>query len=1649
MKKLFLFLAAMLFSIGLWAEVGEVYYTFTPQKPSSGAVSDYTKTGTQTIDGMTWTVPGNQYATGALRLGGKSITNEDRVITGQSAMGDAIAKIVITHAGVTSDKLEVNSITVTAASDKDFTEDTVVKTLTSGTDFTIAKGVEDSIEFTLTDSYWAKDLYYKFAFNITNSNSSNYAWVLSSIKFYSYVAGDDDEEEEPTEQTLYLTLSDDWAGWPAKYAVYYFDDEAGTNGWSDFMTEVEDETNIYTSVIPVGYSDVIFVRLNSTATAPNWDDKWSQTVNLVIPTDGKNLFTVTSGGTGSECTGVWTKYPVVPTYYVAGSMTEWADEMVEMTEGSYTFEGLEAGKYEIKVVDNLGNWLGYDKLNTAASNTNIYGEGTGNIKFVLSEEGNVTVAYDGSKITITGSTIVAPTTVFTVTVPEGTEKAFIAGNFNSWTPTEMTAKEGEEDVFTYTFAGDIADTASYKYLAGDKWDYVEVNADDSEADNRGYAEADEVAKWKAVPVANKYVKVTAAPINWTGHYIITFADMKPHTAISGNDFIAAADAPTLVDVNDTITVAEGYDVDIRFSETAGAYNIQLPDGKYIKIPGSNAVNEADDAMALYIGYFAGSNQTGVQIADKADLTATGTRMVYANNTNYRSYTNKIDNSGYKLPTLYRKVDEAFDCADGPYNILVNGNTLVETIQGEELDGYTQYVAYLSLEKDDSIQIINSSCGAAWMPTIEDGGMSEHFTMGVNAATIDTTGCFDLYIKMKSGDDKLYIGAGVCADDTIRYYIVGDSAVMGSWDPATVGAKSDTYVFKDLAAGEYKFRLSLDGTWDNTIGFSDLTEVADGLSEGDDNNIIFTLKEAGDVTVVYNDSVFTVSGNFFYEVPVYADFNLVPGVWAEADAKMAAWIWGENLSGEWTNFFAGEGDTLTAQVNEKADYIIFVRFNGETQEPRWPGDNETNVIWNRIDTDSIDFVGRTFTVTDWGEDIYSVGTWDVYVPEVPAKYYITGDSALVVAAGVDKDHEWWANAIKVEQDTFVFVDMPAGTYAMKVVPEGTWEGSVAGFDQLTEAADGLSTDNDRNIIFTLAEAGDVTVVYNDSVFTVSGNFFYEVPEPEDSVTIYFVNTVEWEAVYAYAYTEDDEGVIQNAQWPGEAMLSTDEQANGFDVYAYKFPAKYVTIIFNNNDGEQTANLIWDEDTPFFYNNSWYASLDAIPALEADITISFVDTKNWGSVNVHLWNGITLEGTSWPGVEMTKSDEQVQGYDIYTYTFSAAIGYNMCIFNRVPDQTDDLEIHDGMIYCDSLWYSSLDEIPEIVNDEPIIDPTTTDFFIKHAGNGWTWAQMTYNEDEDKYTYVDIWGESGANLNTMSSDEGSVWYPMDYVAGADEVSLGDTVRFEYNYITKALNVVLVAEYVAPELPDDGYYIAGSMTDWADGMVALTGDDLTATIALAENEYNYYEFKVVRVVEGEQIWYGVRNWAEMTYGSSTDWNIYTGNDEYNIGLQMTKAGDYVFTVVVEEDHLSVSVVMPEPDPIQQSQYGLMIDEQFVAANINPANESELMVVGQVLEIGQTIQLYDATYEAGWVIENYNSDDSYRFVVEDGKYVVTEAGTYDFYFHLEQDADYIFVAKQTAINLEDVKAAEGKMMFNVLGQPVDETYRGIIIMKGKKSLKL
>ena len=96
----------------------------------------------------------------------------------------------------------------------------------------------------------------------------------------------------------------------------------------------------------------------------------------------------------------------------------------------------------------------------------------------------------------------------------------------------------------------------------------------------------------------------------------------------------------------------------------------------------------------------------------------------------------------------------------------------------------------------------------------------------------------------------------------KFYITGDAAALGSWNPAAIKSTEDSYTL-NLAAGSYQLKVTLEGNWDEgkVKGFSDLSEKAEGLTEGKDNNICFTLAEAGSVKVTYTSSVFKLEGKF--------------------------------------------------------------------------------------------------------------------------------------------------------------------------------------------------------------------------------------------------------------------------------------------------------------------------------------------------------------------------------------------------------------------------------------------------------------------------------------------------------------------------------------------------------------------------------------------------------------------------------------------------------------------------------------------------------------------------------------------------------------------------------------------------------------------
>lgn len=118
------------------------------------------------------------------------------------------------------------------------------------------------------------------------------------------------------------------------------------------------------------------------------------------------------------------------------------------------------------------------------------------------------------------------------------------------------------------------------------------------------------------------------------------------------------------------------------------------------------------------------------------------------------------------------------------------------------------------------------------------------------------------------------------------------------------------------------------------------------------------------------------------------------------------------------------------------------------------------------------------------------------------------------------------------------------------------------------------------------------VYNDAVqvYFISAE---EASVTPTDVTLYFVNSAEWEDVNAFVWTEGGSIV----SWPGEAMTKTSEKVHGKDVYSYTFPADNDSIIFNNGAGVQTSNdeAEYDLSKPYFNfaDLTWYASLADIP------------------------------------------------------------------------------------------------------------------------------------------------------------------------------------------------------------------------------------------------------------------------------------------------------------------------------------------------------------------------------------------------------------------------------------------------------------------------
>ena len=517
-------------------------------------------------------------------------------------------------------------------------------------------------------------------------------------------------------------------------------------------------------------------------------------------------------------------------------------------------------------------------------------------------------------------------------------------------------------------------------------------------------------------------------------------------------------------------------------------------------------------------------------------------------------------------------------------------------------------------------------GAGWNgdanQTVDITGITESTCIeitadGVTKATYTVVNCEggDTPVDPNPGDDPVVTPTA--------YYITGNEALFGAnqWKADAIAMTEAegvyTHTFTAVTAGvECQFKVT-NGTWDQSWGFANLTNVPAGVTGNADGNVVFTLAEAGDVTVNFNGKDITLVGNFTQSGDTTVTPEPNPGetktiylntggaqLWNQADAKFFVHAWGEGATDLDAQMTLVEGDVYQVEIAAAHTSIIFLRLAPTATGVVWEG----NDLWNKTVDLTIPAESNCYTITGWEPE---AGTWSSYTPGdtpvdpnpgddpvvTPTAYYITGNEALFGA------NQWKADAIAMTEAegvyTHTFTAVAAGVECQFKVTNGTWDQSW-GFANLTTVPAGVTGNADGNVVFTLAEAGDVTVNFNGKDITLVGNFTQSgdttvtpEPNPGETKTIY-LNTGG-----AELWNQADAKFFVHA-WGGAADLDAQMTLVAGDIYQVEIA--HTSIIFLRLAPAATG-VVWEGE------NLWNKTAD----LEIPEGMNCYTITGWGETD----------------------------------------------------------------------------------------------------------------------------------------------------------------------------------------------------------------------------------------------------------------------------------------------------------------------------------------------------------------------------------------------------------------------------------------------------
>ena len=447
-------------------------------------------------------------------------------------------------------------------------------------------------------------------------------------------------------------------------------------------------------------------------------------------------------------------------------------------------------------------------------------------------------------------------------------------------------------------------------------------------------------------------------------------------------------------------------------------------------------------------------------------------------------------------------------------------------------------------------------------------------------------------------------------------------------------------------------------------------------------------------------------------------------------------------------------------------------------------------------------------------------------------------------------------------------------------------------------------------YTSKNAGNVHIVFDlktnkvtETAETPTEPEPEPTPDPAETETVYFVNAEDWDGtINVYAWTDSPK--VENAGWPGAAATKEANQIAGHDVYSFTAEkGKFAKVIFNNNNGKQTGDLAWTAGQ-YICKNEWCADEAAVLAkLTGPVeyeSVYFINVKNWTAVNIYTWSP---EIGTWPGKAMTKEENQIAGYDVYSYTVEKGTTFGGMKFNEGNGkrETGNLTWATGKYYVVDLGWLTKEEaeaklaapLPEVWNIVGDAGLMGSGWDLNDAKNAMTLqADGTYLLEKKDITIT-----AGSYEYKAAKDHGwDVSVPSGNTNQKLTISKSGIydVTFVLDVTAKKLTATATLKKEAVVIPT--VVIAGDMNSWnqTKDKFTMAADSLTATFktTLAAKSYG---FKMI--VGGAWLSDG------KTITRANNSTVFTGaNSNNNTKITADIAGEYTFTWTYETKTLTVS---------------------------------------------------------------------------------------------------------------------------------------------------